>query len=61
MAHGHPVAGLSADAQTSMLGRKRQVPMAASGAILTTTEMAAFELLVDAKHPKFKEVQPLFR
>lgn len=32
-----------------------------SGAVLTTTEMAAFELLVDARHPRFKEVQALFK
>lgn len=33
----------------------------AAGAVLTTTEMAAFELLVDAKHPRFKEVQALYK
>ena len=35
--------------------------METSGAVLTTTEMAVFELLGDAKHPKFKEVQALFK
>lgn len=35
--------------------------MEQSGAVLTTTEMAAFELLVDAKNKKFKEVQALFK
>jgi nicotinamidase-related amidase len=35
--------------------------MERSGAILTTVEAAAFELLADAKHPKFKEVQALFK
>jgi hypothetical protein len=35
--------------------------MERSGAILTTVEMAAFELLRDAKHPKFKAVQALFK
>jgi nicotinamidase-related amidase len=35
--------------------------MEASGAILTTTEAAAFELLADAKNPKFKEVQSFFK
>ena len=35
--------------------------MAAAGTVLTTSEMAAFELLVDAKHEKFREVQGLFR
>jgi nicotinamidase-related amidase len=32
-----------------------------SGAILTTSEAAAFELLRDAANPKFKEVQALFK
>ncbi len=35
--------------------------MERSGAVLTTTEMAAFELLRDAAHPKFKEVQSLYK
>jgi hypothetical protein len=35
--------------------------MERSGAILTTVEAAAFELLRDAKNPKFKEVQALFK
>jgi nicotinamidase-related amidase len=35
--------------------------MECSGAVLTTVETAAFELLRDAKHPKFKEVQSLFK
>jgi len=35
--------------------------MERSGAILTTSEAAAFELLGDAKNPKFKEVQALFK
>ena len=35
--------------------------MEQSGAVLTTAEMAAFELLRDAKHPRFKEVQALFK
>ncbi len=35
--------------------------MERSGAIITTSEMAAFELLADAKHPRFKEVQALFK
>jgi nicotinamidase-related amidase len=35
--------------------------MERSGAILTTSEAAAFELLRDAAHPKFKEVQALFK
>jgi hypothetical protein len=32
-----------------------------SGAILTTSEAAAFELLRDAANPKFKAVQALFK
>lgn len=35
--------------------------MERSGAVLTTTEMAAFELLRDARHPRFKEVQALYK
>jgi nicotinamidase-related amidase len=35
--------------------------MERSGAVLTTAEMAAFELMRDAKHPRFKEVQGLFK
>lgn len=35
--------------------------MERSGAILTTSEMAAFELLRDAGHPRFKQVQALFK
>lgn len=35
--------------------------MERSGAVLTTSEMACFELLRDAKHPKFKEIQALFK
>jgi nicotinamidase-related amidase len=38
------------------LGRMEQ-----SGAILTTTETAAFELMADAKHDKFKEIQALYK
>ncbi len=35
--------------------------MERSGAVLTTSEMAVFELLRDAKHPRFKQVQALFK
>ena len=35
--------------------------MERSGAVLTTCEMALFELLRDAKHPRFKEVQALVK
>ena len=34
--------------------------MEAAGAVLTSTEAAAFELMVDAKHAKFREVQALY-
>ena len=35
--------------------------MARAGAVLTTSEAAAFELLEDARHPKFKQVQALYK
>jgi nicotinamidase-related amidase len=35
--------------------------MEQSGAVLTTSETAAFELMADAKHEKFKEVQALYK
>jgi nicotinamidase-related amidase len=35
--------------------------MERAGATLTTSEAACFELLRDARHPKFKEVQALFK
>jgi len=35
--------------------------MERAGVILTTAEAAAFELLGDARHPKFKDVQALFK
>lgn len=35
--------------------------MEQSGAVLTTTEMAAFELMVDAKHERFREIQSLYK
>jgi nicotinamidase-related amidase len=35
--------------------------MSASGAIPATAELVAFELLRDAKHPRFKEVQALYK
>ncbi len=35
--------------------------LAASGAILTSTEMAAFEMLQGADHPQFKAVQAIFK
>ena len=35
--------------------------MERSGAVLTSSEMAAFELLGDARNPRFKEVQAMFK
>ncbi|GMR23921.1 MAG: hydrolase [Acidobacteriota bacterium] len=35
--------------------------MERAGAILTTSEAAAFELLEDARHPSFKKVQALYK
>ena len=35
--------------------------MERSGAVLTTCEAAAFEIMADSKHPRFKEVQGLFK
>lgn len=35
--------------------------MERAGCVLTTSEAAAFELLEDARHPKFKEVQALYK
>jgi hypothetical protein len=35
--------------------------MERSGAVLTSSEMAVFELLGDARHPHFREVQALFK
>jgi nicotinamidase-related amidase len=35
--------------------------MERSGAMLTTAEAAVFEMLSDAKHPRFREVQALFK
>ncbi len=42
--------------KTAGLGKMKQ-----SGAIMTTTEMAVFELLYDAKNPAFKPVQALIK
>ena len=35
--------------------------MEQAGVVLTTAETAAFELLEDSRHPKFKEAQALFK
>lgn len=55
---------VAADAVQSRKGEDRDIAlrkMDFSGAILTTTEMAAFELLADAKHERFREVQAYFK
>lgn len=55
---------VAVDAVSSRNARDREVALARmerAGAILTTSEAAAFELLEDAKHPKFKEVQALYK
>ncbi|MGQ9589335.1 MAG: hydrolase [Planctomycetota bacterium] len=55
---------VAVDAVSSRRPSDREVAlrrMERSGAVLTTTEMAAFELLRDAAHPKFKEVQALYK
>ena len=55
---------VAVDAVESRNSQDRDVAlrrMERSGAILTTSEAAAFELLGDAKNPKFKEVQALFK
>jgi nicotinamidase-related amidase len=55
---------LATDAVASRRASDREAALArlaAAGAVLTTTEMAAFELLVDARHPRFREVQAIFK
>lgn len=55
---------LAVDAVGSRRDSDRDVAlrrMERSGALLTTTEAVAFELLRDARHPRFKEVQALFK
>lgn len=55
---------VAVDGVASRKPRDRDVAlsrMARAGAVLTTAEAAAFELLEDAKHPKFKDVQALYK
>ncbi|MBI4601111.1 MAG: hydrolase [Planctomycetes bacterium] len=55
---------VAADAVESRRERDRELAlrrMERAGAVLTTGESAAFELLRDARHPRFKEVQALFK
>jgi len=54
---------VAADAVGSRRDSDRDVALrrlAAAGAVVTTSESAAFELMRDAKHPAFKDVQRLF-
>ncbi len=63
LAAGYPV-HVAVDAVQSRRASDREIAlrrMESAGTILTTTEMAAFELLADARHPRFKEVQALFK
>lgn len=66
--HDLLAAGYAVHAAVDAIGSRRPSDreaalrkMERSGAVLTTSEMAAFELLADAKHPKFKEVQALYK
>jgi len=55
---------VAVDAVESRRAADREIAlrrMEQAGAILTTTEMAAFELLSDSRHPRFKEVQAIFK
>lgn len=55
---------LVADAISSQREHDRSVAiqrMTQAGAFLTTSESIAFELMKDAKHPKFKQMVPLFK
>jgi nicotinamidase-related amidase len=55
---------VAVDAVESRHEQNRQIAlhrMEQSGAVLTTTETAAFELMEDARHDKFKEIQALFK
>jgi nicotinamidase-related amidase len=54
---------VAADAVASRRESDRDVAlrrMAAAGAVITTSEAAAFELMRDAKHPAFRKVQRLY-
>lgn len=61
--HGYEV-HLVVDGVSSQRPHDREVAIrriAQSGAFLTTSESILFELMNDAKHPKFKELLPLFK
>ena len=55
---------LAVDAVSSRRVSDRDVALrrlSVVGAVLTTAEMAAFEVMVDAKHPSFRTVQALYK
>jgi len=55
---------LAVDAVSSRRVSDRDVALrrlSVVGAVLTTAEMAAFEVMVDAKHPSFRAVQALYK
>ena len=61
--HGYDV-HLVVDGVSSQRPHDREVAIqriAQSGAFLTTSESILFELMNDAKHPKFKDLLPLFK
>ena len=41
--------------------RARLKKMEDSGVVVSSVEMALFEIMRDAKHPKFKEIQALIK
>lgn len=55
---------LIADAVSSRAAKNREIGIqriAGAGAVISCTEMALFELMEDAKHPKFREVTRLLK
>lgn len=55
---------VAADAVESRRPSDREIALRRlerAGAVLTSAEMAAFELMTDARHPRFREVQALFK
>lgn len=63
LAQGYGV-HVAVDAVASRDPRNAELALAKmqrSGALSTSSEMAAFELMVDARHAAFKQVQALFR
>ena len=55
---------IAADAVASRRAADRDVAlrrMERAGAVITTCEAAAFELMRDARHPQFKAIQQIYR